>query len=133
MKNIDIDFEVWKRLTNELQDPLDTYNNVIRRLLRLETTTPDVQEAQTGDSRAWTPIQGVSFPAGTEFRATYKRQTCTGKVEGGKLVVNGKKHKSPSGAAMSITKSPVNGWTFWEYCLPGDDAWKPIDARRSMA
>jgi hypothetical protein len=133
MKHIEIDFDVWQKLTGELKDGYDTYSNVLRRLLNL---TPPKESSLASERvvvhRAWTPTQGVSFPAGTEFRATYKGRTIMGRVENGALVVNGKKYKSPSGAAMSITASPVNGWGFWEYRTPGDD-WRPIDSRRSMA
>ena len=31
----------------------------------------------------------------------------------GTFVLKGKKFKSPTGAAMSITKRPANGWRFW--------------------
>lgn len=132
MKNIEIDFEVWKRLTNELQDASDTYNDVLRRLLKLNQAKPPAPDKEVANAQAWTPSPGVSFPAGTEFRATYMGKTITGRVEGGSLVVDGKRHKSPSGAAMSITRSPVNGWRFWEYRTPGDD-WRPIHSRRTIA
>lgn len=37
--NIDIDFEVYKALTAELESEQDSYNDVIRRLLGLQKTT----------------------------------------------------------------------------------------------
>ena len=72
----------------------------------------------------------MRFPAGTEFRAKYKGQTWLGRVEGGALVVNGKRYDTPSAAAVAITENPVNGWTFWECRLPGQAGWKILKALR---
>ena len=40
----------------------------------------------------------------------------------GSIILKGKKYKSPSGAAMSITKRPSNGWRFW-YIRNKDREW----------
>ena len=75
-------------------------------------------------------VKGATFPAGTEFRATYKGQTYLARVENGALVLNGQPFNSPSAAAVSITGNPVNGWTFWEFRLPGRTTWQIIKALR---
>jgi hypothetical protein len=74
--------------------------------------------------------KGVTFPSGTDFRATYKGKTHTGRVEAGRLMVAGKGYESPSAAAMAITNSPVNGWTFWECRWPGEPNWRIIKGLR---
>jgi hypothetical protein len=74
--------------------------------------------------------KGIRFPAGTEFRASYKGQTYLARVEDGALVLNGERFDTPSSAAMSITKSPVNGWTFWESRAPGQGSWQMIKTLR---
>lgn len=51
-------------------------------------------------------------------------------MENGALVLNGQRYDTPSAAAMSITGSPVNSWTFWECRMPGSAAWQMIKARR---
>jgi hypothetical protein len=129
---IEVDFEVFKALTIRRIDEADSENDVLRRLLGLET--PPVANSEIDLLRAWStpPVtnayatkspppssedwvaKGVRFPAGTEFRADYKGRTYTARVEGGGLVVNGEKYNSPSAAAISITGNPVNGWKFWE-------------------
>ena len=76
--------------------------------------------------------KGVRFPAGTEFRTHYKGQTHLGRVEGGALVLEGKRYDTPSSAAMAITKSNVNGWRFWEARLPGQAGWKMIESLRRV-
>jgi hypothetical protein len=63
--------------------------------------------------------KGVRLPAGTELRASYKGQTYLARVAAGALVLEGSRFDSPSAAAMSITRHPVTGWTFWECRLPG--------------
>jgi hypothetical protein len=54
-------------------------------------------------------------------------------VNSGALVLQGQRFDSPSAAAMSITSSAVNGWTFWEYKLPGQDRWQILKSLRRSA
>ena len=106
-----------------------TENDVLRELLGLpskkEPTSP-TGGPMPGDWIA----KGVRFPAGTEFRATYKGKTYLARVEGGALVLDGKRHDSPSSAAVAITGNNVNGWRFWEARLPGQANWKIIESLR---
>lgn len=126
-RSIPIDFEVFKALTAELSSPADTYNDVLRRVLGLAKA---VRETADADAGAWT-VDGATFPQGTEFRAKYKGQFHTGRVEAGALVVAGKRFTSPSPAAMAITRGNVNGWRFWECRLPGESSWRSVDSFRS--
>jgi hypothetical protein len=127
-QSVPIDFEVFKALTARLKSPADTYNNVLRRELKLgETAITAVDSASPG--RPWL-VEGVTFPSGTEFRARYKRGTHVGRVEDGALVVNGERFTSPSPAAIAITGNSVNGWKFWECRRPGQTTWIGIDTLR---
>jgi len=130
MTNIEIDFEVFKELTNRRATENVTYNDVLREMLGLSplkvTATKSIIELAAD---AWT-TKGVTFPAGTEFRANYKGQTILAKVESGSLVLNGKRFDSPSAAAVSITGNMVNGWIFWECRLPGKTSWQTIKMLR---
>jgi hypothetical protein len=130
MMTIEIDFDVFKELTNRRATESISYNDVLRKLfglnpLKSSTLSPEVASS----ARAWT-TKGVIFPEGTEFRANYKGQTIFGKVESGALVVNGKRFDSPSSAAVSITGNMVNGWIFWECRLPGKTTWQIIKSLR---
>ncbi|MDD5335585.1 MAG: DUF2924 domain-containing protein [Rhodoferax sp.] len=125
MTTIDVDFEVFKELTARRRSEEMTENEVLREVLGL--TKPALSSkaliaANTGGV-AWVS-KGVSFPHGTEFRATYKGQQFTAIVKNGALVMNGKRFTSPSSAAVSITGNPVNGWRFWECLPPGSTKWK---------
>ncbi len=130
MTNIEIDFDVFKELTNRRATENVTYNDVLREMLGLSplkvTATKSIIELAAD---AWT-TKGVTFPAGTEFRANYKGQTILAKVESGSLVLNGKRYDSPSAAAVSITGNMVNGWIFWECRLPGKTSWQTIKMLR---
>jgi hypothetical protein len=78
----------------------------------------------------WT-FRGCFFPEGTQLRAKYKKQTYTALIkEGAWRDANGSVARSPSDAAVKITGTKVNGWTFWEYKLPGDTLWKRLSAMR---
>ena len=127
-QSIPIDFEVFKALTARLKSPSDSYNSVLRRELKLGESATVAADPASG--RPWV-VEGVSFPNGTEFRATYKRVIHTGRVEDGALVVRGHRFSSPSPAAIEVTGNSVNGWKFWECRKPGHTTWTSIDSLRS--
>lgn len=130
MHTIEVDFDVFKQLTVRRATEEVTYNDVIRELLGLGQTKPSAAKGTTGPSPDDWVAKGVRFPAGTEFRANYKGQVRTGRVEGGALAVNGQSYDSPSAAAVAITGSAVNGWRFWECRFPGKSSWQLIESLR---
>lgn len=95
MAAIEVDFEVFKELTVRRTSESMTENDVIRSLLGLDgpTSKPAADNESTGGN-PWV-CKGVTFPHGTEFRATYKGQLYTGAVAEGALVVHGKRFTSP--------------------------------------
>jgi hypothetical protein len=128
MATIEIDFDVFKALTVRRTTEDVSYNDVLRDILALGE--PKRSGPTNGSSSGDWVTKGVRFPAGTEFRANYKGEPYQGIVEGGALRLNGKVFDSPSRAAMSITKSAVNGWTFWECRLPEKTSWQLITVFR---
>ena len=126
MHTIDVDFDVFKELTVRRESEDVSYNDVIRKLLGLGLG----KAKATGSSPNDWVAKGVQFPADTEFRANYKGQVRTGRIEGGALTVGGKRYESPSAAAQAITGSIVNGWHFWECRLPGKSTWQLIASLR---
>lgn len=129
MHTIEVDFDVFKALTLRRPSADVTENDVLRELLGLPTNRPAAETVSGPAPGDWV-TKGVRFPAGTEFRAHYRGQTHLARVDRAALVVNGKRYDTPSGAAMSITKNPVNGWTFWECRLPGRASWQMIKGLR---
>ncbi len=133
MHSIEIDFDVFKALTSRRASEEVTYNHVLRELLGLGQKAVQPAVAASEPNAVDWVSKGVRFPAGTEFRASYKGQTVLGKVAGGALHVNGKSYDSPSAAAVAITGNPVNGWVFWECRVPGAPSWRIIKSmRRSL-
>jgi hypothetical protein len=130
MHTIEVDFDVFKQLTVRRETESVSHNDVIRDLLGLGQNKVTATKETTGPSPADWVAKGIRFPAGTEFRASYKGQVRTGRVEGGALAVSGKSYDSPSAAAVAITGSPVNGWRFWECRLPGQSTWQLIESLR---
>lgn len=130
MQSIEVDFDVFKALTLRRTTEDVTYNDVLRHLLALNSTKRAPVGRPTAAIGGWF-TKGVTFPDGTEFRATHKGQAYRGKVESGALVVNGKRFDSPSAAAVEITRRPTNGWIFWECRLPGKTSWQIIKSFRS--
>ena len=131
MRTIEVDFDVFKALTSRRASEDVTENDVLRGLLGLSSkpSPAAARAANIADAGDWI-VKGIRFPNGTEFRANYKGQIWLGRVERGALVVNGQRFASPSAAAVSITKSPANGWTFWECRLPGQASWQIIKGLR---
>jgi len=130
MTTIEIDFDVFKELTNRRATESISYNDVLRQVLGLNPLKPSALSPLKVPSEGAWATKGVIFPIGTDFRANYKGQTIFGKVESGSLVVNGKRFDSPSSAATSITGNMVNGWIFWECRLPGKTSWQKIKTLR---
>ncbi len=130
MTTIEIDFDVFKALTLRRTSEEVTYNDVLRELLGLGPKNGSPQPLAGSSGQGDWMSKGVRFPAGTEFRATYKGQTYLGRVESGALVVNGQRFDSSSAAAGSITGNAVNGWVFWECRLPGKTSWQMIKSLR---
>jgi len=118
MQKIEVDFEVFKELTQRRVTESETYNNVIKKLLGIKIVKPDKND--------WI-VKGVRFPVNTEFFAMYKGQRYTGIVESGALVVNGQRYNSPSAAAMSIT-TRINGWLFWYCRTPESGEWERMSS-----
>lgn len=133
MATIEVDFDVFKELTMRRKSESDTENDIIRELLGLNHS-PQNFEAKPKLSESgvidWV-CKGVTFPHGTEFRATHKGQQFFGHVDNGCLLVNGNRFTSPSAAAVAITGNSVNGWIFWECLLPGTSRWKMIKKLRN--
>jgi hypothetical protein len=129
MHSIEVDFDVFKALTARRPSEDVSENDVLRQLLSLPAKTTGQVDSPAAAPGDWI-TKGVRFPAGTEFRSTYKGQTYLGRVEGGALTLNGKRFDTPSSAAVSITGNAVNGWNFWEARLPGRAGWTVISSLR---
>ena len=130
MRTIEIDFDVYKALMIQRETEETTFNDVLRNILELgPAKQPEQAPAMSAAGSPWIS-KGVSFPNGTEFRATYKSQVYNGVVDNGALVIEGKRYNSPSAAAVDITGTSVNGWRFWECKMPGQQVWTLITSLR---
>jgi hypothetical protein len=109
-----------------------TENDVLRQLFDLGKRDRALTKTDSPVPDDWV-TKGVRLPSGTELRSTYKGKTYVARVNSGALVLQGQRFDSPSAAAMSITGSAVNGWTFWEYKLPGQDRWQILKSLRRSA
>jgi Restriction Enzyme Adenine Methylase Associated len=130
MPQIEIDFDVFKVLTNRRTTEEVTYNDVIRGLLNLPQPAA---KAKANGSKPWV-VSDSSFPAGSEFMADYKGKTYSGVVKDGKLELSdGHKFTTPSAAAVHVTKTNVNGWRFWRCKLPGQSQYVLVERLRGKA
>jgi hypothetical protein len=125
MPCIEVDFDVFKALTALRPSEEVSENDVLRELLKLHPKKPTPASSNGSEPSDWV-TKGVRFPGGTQFRGKYKGQTYLASVESGALIFDGKQFDSPSKAANAITKTSINGWTFWECRLPGKSSWQMI-------
>ena len=131
MPTIEVDFDVYKALIARRPTENVTENDVLRQLLHLpKLPGPSARDLPARED--WM-TKGVRIPAGTELRAKYKGRFYVARVEDGALLLEGRRFDSPSAAAMSITRNPVNGWNFWKGRLPGRTAWIPLRALRDSS
>lgn len=126
MVALDVDFEVYKALTNMRRAEDHSYNDVLRDLLRLGAKAP--AEVKVLPSWNW---KGVTLPSGTELRAEYKGKMFTAAIVNGVWTQDGKTYGSPSAAAYAITGSGINGWVFWSVKRPGDASWTSLGHLRA--
>ncbi|MBE0568749.1 MAG: DUF2924 domain-containing protein [Deltaproteobacteria bacterium] len=71
------------------------------------------------------PKELVVTYKGTEHKATVN--------EDGTITINGKTFNSPSRAGKEITGREVDGWTFWNYEVPGEGLKKLNTLRNGVA
>jgi hypothetical protein len=77
-------------------------------------------------------VDDLAFPNGTEFRGKYKGYFYYGKVSSGALMLGEKAFLSPCEAAVTITRSSVDGWLFWDCKPPGASSWIDIHTLKQM-
>ena len=129
MATIEIDFEVWKKITSMRKSESDSENDVLRRLLKLGESKA-AKPVPAPNEKPWV-IKGVSIPHGTKFKFTHKGNVYTATVIDGRLETsNGNRYTSPSAAASEFTGTNVNGWITWECLLPETSIWVRMDTLR---
>lgn len=120
---------IWKgersgRLPPDVQHRAFDALKLVNRVRSLDTAYRT--EKSLGNSGAC--FNGVHFPEGTEFRATYKghytRQLLRTVSEPIRLETYAQTHRKPRHA---ITVNDVNGWRFWHAILPGEGKWQRLD------
>ena len=143
MRSIEIDFEVYQRIEAARKGFEDTQNAALRRLLAIERTDTSRQpgpgdkvEGGTGrEPRPWFG-KGVTLPHGTLVRMDYNGRVYSGSIDDGWWLVEGKRFKSPSGAASGVAvtgrgdKTRLDGWKYWSVKLPASDVWHHISTLR---
>lgn len=137
MRSIEIDFDVHKKIELERLGFHETPNEVLRRLLGLETSnaasaTSAAQNSAVSDytalGRAWSG-KGVWLAEGTKLRMQYNGRMYSGEIRDGQWLVEGKTFTSPSSAAggVAVTKAgkrpQLDGWNYWYVLFPKDDTW----------
>lgn len=130
MKNIDTNSDLQSKPFFQ-QSPEDASQNK-------EFQPPDTmghvkkQAPKNSGSRISWEVESVVFPEGTKFRGKYKGYFYYGKVRNGTLTLNEKEFVSPCEAALTITRTPIDGWLFWDCKLPEQGSWMNISEFKKL-
>lgn len=138
---IDVSLDVYKALTAKLSFEGQTYDDVIRDLLELDSPleaedrtdlSAAIESVSVSFARSLDPTafysRGLRLPHGTQLKARYKGGNYSAHIANGMwLDSEGNQHHSPSAAATAITGNNVNGLRFWEARRPGDGTWRRLD------
>ena len=121
---IEVDFDVWKTLTALRSSESVSYNDVLRKLLKLGPAGG----AGSGAAPSDTEEQGYDavgrfLPHGTKLQARYKGRLYVGEISRGRIITEGKTFRSLSAAAKGITATNINGLRFWCAKRPGESDW----------
>jgi hypothetical protein len=138
-RTIEVDFEVHKRIEMDRRNFAETPNEVLRRLLGIDSAKNGGNRAGGLEpaGRSWSG-KGVSLPHGSLLRMKYNGKQHFGEINNGEWLVEGKRYRSPSAAAggVAITKSgahpSLDGWIYWDVKRPGEDGWIPISELRRL-
>lgn len=141
---VPIDFDVFKKLTENLESEHEDYNDVLRKLLNLPARESALLPGEIDapglpvPGNALSPQNGgvwfsnVFLPNGTLFRATYKGTTYRAWINNSQWIDQfGNIRTSPSDAASAISGTNVNGWRFWFVRRPQDEDWQRMDALKA--
>jgi hypothetical protein len=75
---------------------------------------------------------GVVLPDGTLLSGTHNNAEHQAEVRGGWILLNGKRYKSPSGAATAIRGYSEDGWRFLKVKRPQDSEWVILNELRDQ-
>jgi hypothetical protein len=124
---IEIDLEIYKLIQAERQSFDETNSEILRRLLKLGPR--EVSDSEEGGLNIG---HGVFLPNGTLLKRKYKGVVYEAPVKEGKIWAKGKSFTSPSGAAVEVTGSAVNGWQFWAVKRPGEETLPTLSALKGI-
>ena len=120
-----VDDEVFQRLQEAAEPFVDTPNSVLRKLLDLPPATDEATPSPAGMTST-RRRQGALFPLietgvlkpgqPLHWRRRNQRQEHVATVlDNGELqLADGRRYRTPSAAAVSITGYQINGWNVWE-------------------
>lgn len=134
---IEIDFDVYKAIEAERRSFDEPRNSALRRLIRLPEAR-DTPPTPAPVPQGWRG-GGVNLPASSQVRMSYSGRTHEGSIEKGAWVVEGRRYKSPSGAASGVARTKegnptkLDGWIYWEVLLPGSGEWVRLGELRRQA
>ena len=135
VKSIEIDLGVHKAIEARRRTFEETHNEILRRVLEVDEIDRGERD---GPALPTARVRGrgifltgrVVLPNGTRLRFRYRGEEHLAEVRDGRIWLNNMPFRTPSGAAMSVTKNNVNGWRLWQVRRPDDSEWLVLDSLR---
>ncbi len=131
MKNIETNSDLLSEPILQ-QSSEDAYQNGIFESSERLGSVKRQSAKNSGACVSWV-VESVVFPDGTEFRGKYKGYFYYGTVRNGTLTLDEKEFISPCQAALTITRTPIDGWLFWDCKLPEQGSWMNISEFKKLS
>ena len=130
MKNIGTSSDLLSKPVFQ-QSPEDAYQNEVSQSPERPGSLKQQSAINSGNCASW-KVESVVFPDGTKFRGKYKGYFYYGKVRNGTMTLDEKEFVSPCEAALTITRTPIDGWLFWDCKLPEQVSWMNISEFKKL-
>ncbi len=127
-RQISIDLDIHKAIESERKSLNEPENQILRRLLGLDTLVPPKIAAGTSSGEPW-QRRGIVLPNGTTWRIAYGNKEFGGTIVDGRFRSGNRSFKSPSGLTIALCRTAkgertsLNGWRYVEIFQPERNRW----------
>ena len=128
MRQIWVDFDVYKSIGQLMTSWKDTPNDALRRLFKLGDSKKE--EAANVPQTVGFYASRTFIPSGLRLRKILKGITHEAVTVEDGIRFKSELYQTPSAAAGAAAGTNVNGWFFWDYLDEATGNWRSLDALR---
>ena len=131
LRQISIDLDVHKAIEGERKSLNESENQILRRLLGLDSPALLRIAADTSTGEPW-QRRGLVLPNGTTWRIVYGNKEFGGTIVDGRFRSGNRSFKSPSGLTIALCRTAkgertsLNGWRYVEIFQADQNRWTKL-------